>query len=84
MNTNSNEKVWIIQRCIDAWTNHYENWSGYCENPMSRNEMMLALKECDEKWPEHEFRGHNINHESIRCKRGEYPKLSIDSVGKVL
>ena len=41
---NNHEKAWIIQRCIDAWTNHYENWPGYCENPMSHDEMMQALK----------------------------------------
>jgi hypothetical protein len=65
------EKVWIIQRCIDAWTNHYEDWLGYCENLMSRDDMMLALKECNEKWPEYEFRGHNSTQKSVRYKKGE-------------
>jgi hypothetical protein len=27
---------------------------------MTRDEMMVALKKCDERWPEHEFRGHNV------------------------
>jgi hypothetical protein len=57
-----NEKKWIIQRCIDAWTNHYEDWPGFCEQPMTYSEMMVALKECDERWLEYEFRGHNIHH----------------------
>lgn len=56
-----NEKIWIIQRCLDAWQNKYEDWPGYCEKPMNRQEMLDALKECDEHWPEYEFRGHNIN-----------------------
>lgn len=32
----NNENVWIIQRCINAEKNHYENWPGYCETPMAR------------------------------------------------
>lgn len=77
---NNHEKAWIIQRCIDAWTNHYENWPGYCENPMSHDEMMQALKECDEKWLEYEFRGHNINHQSIKCKKGAYPRPNSTNI----
>jgi hypothetical protein len=73
MKTQEPERVWIIQRCIDAWTNHYEDWPGYCE-PMNREDMMAALKACDDKWPAYEFRGHNINYASQPCKRGEYPK----------
>ena len=80
MKTTDKGNVWIIQRCIDAWTNHYENWQGYCEKLMSREEMMVALKECDEKWPEFEFRGHNTTHESVRHKRGEYPRPNNNPV----
>jgi len=58
---NSKEKIWIIQRCIDASINLYEDWPGYCESPMSHDEIMIALKECEEKWLDYEFRGHNIN-----------------------
>lgn len=67
----SQEKSWIIQRCIDAMTNHYEAWTGY-ENPMTHDEVMLALKECNDKWPgpDYEFRGHNINHQSVISKSG--------------
>jgi hypothetical protein len=37
------EKIWIIQRCINAWKNQYEDWPGYCENPMIYDEMHIAL-----------------------------------------
>lgn len=61
----------------------YENdkWPGYCENPMTYDEMRIALKECDDKWGishDYEFRGHNINHISPRHERGEYPRPSLN------
>lgn len=56
----SQEKVWIIQKCIDADKNEYQDWPGYCETPMTRKKLMFALKECNEKFPGCEFRGHNI------------------------
>lgn len=74
MSQQSEERAWIIQRCIDAFTNHYENWSGYCENFMTRSEMVSALEECGKKWPDDEFRGHNIHSISERHEFGEYPK----------
>jgi hypothetical protein len=55
--------TWIIQRCTQQWSNSdllYENWPGYCERPMSRSEMIEALRECANRWPQHEFRGHNL------------------------
>lgn len=53
------KREWIIQRCIDAFKNQYEDWSGYCEKPMTRDEAMIALKECEEKWS-YEFRAHKV------------------------
>lgn len=53
-------REWIIQRCIDAISNQYEDWTGYCERLLTRDEMLSALKECDRRWPEYEFRGHNV------------------------
>lgn len=61
MNQITDEKNWVIQRCIDVWTNNYENWRGYCEALMTRNEMIAALEECNVKWPDYEFRGHNVH-----------------------
>ncbi|MBS0357721.1 MAG: hypothetical protein JSS53_00405 [Proteobacteria bacterium] len=52
------EKTWIIQRCINAFKNQYEDWPNYCEKLMSCNEMLKALEECNQKWPAYEFRGH--------------------------
>lgn len=54
------ERQWIIQRCINAFRNDYEDWPGYCERLMDREEMLQALKECEERWPDYEFRGHNV------------------------
>ena len=53
-------REWIIQRCINAFRNEYEDWPDYCERLMTREEMMIALKECEERWPDDEFRGHNV------------------------
>ena len=58
--TKSTKREWIIQRCIVAADNHYEDWPGYCERLLTRAEMITALTECEAKWPEHEFRGHNV------------------------
>ena len=59
------ERVWIIQRCINAFKNHYEDWPGYCENPMTRIEMIQALEECDKRGPDYGFRGHTTQFDSV-------------------
>ncbi|MHB8744786.1 MAG: hypothetical protein ACYC9L_16975 [Sulfuricaulis sp.] len=56
----TDERAWIIQRCINAFRNRYEDWPGYCERLMTRPEMLAALEECEKRWPEDEFRGHNV------------------------
>ena len=53
-------RAWIIQRCSNAFRNEYEEWPGYCERLMTRKEMLDTLSECEERWPEYEFRGHNV------------------------
>jgi len=53
-------REWIIQRCIDAAKNTYEDWQPYAERLMTRTEMLQALETCETRWPEHEFRGHNV------------------------
>lgn len=75
MNHEKQEKVWIVQRCIDASTNRYEDWPGYCEQPMTHDDIMNALIECEEKWPDYSFRGHNITHPIIRNIRGAFPHI---------
>jgi hypothetical protein len=32
-------REWIIQRCICAARNEYEDWPGYCETLLTRDEM---------------------------------------------
>ena len=58
--TTQEPREWIIQRCINAFRNEYHDWPGYCERLMTRTEMLQALEACEAKWPEHEFRGHNV------------------------
>ena len=53
-------KEWIVQRCVNAYKNQYEDWTGYCEHLMTRDEVDVALKECCDKWPDDEFRGHRV------------------------
>lgn len=56
-------RAWIVQRCINAFRNEYEDWPGYCECLMTREEMMAALAECETRWPEYAFRGHNVTNQ---------------------
>lgn len=56
---NTQERTWIIQ-CFNEEKRQYEDWPGYCENPMTRDEMLIALEKCDEGWSVYEFRGHNL------------------------
>ena len=53
-------RAWVIQRCINAFRDEYEDWPGYCETLMTRDEMQAALAECAERWPDYGFRGHNV------------------------
>lgn len=61
--TEGKEKSWIIQRCINAFADKYENWPGYFERLMTREEMRVALEECNQRWPEYQFRGHNVRNQ---------------------
>jgi hypothetical protein len=53
-------RQWIIQRCIDAFANHYQDWPSYSEKLMTREEMIEALNACEQRWPDFAFRGHNV------------------------
>jgi hypothetical protein len=64
---NDSKPEWIIQRCIQAFRDEYEDWPGYCEKLLTREEMKAALAECAERWPEYGFRGHKV--ESPRSQR---------------
>jgi len=37
------DSAWIIQRCINAFRNEYQDWPGYCERLLTRDEMLVAL-----------------------------------------
>jgi hypothetical protein len=62
-------REWIIQRCLNAFRNEYEDWPGYCETLMTRDQMKAALTECADRWPEFGFRGHNVANERPRRPR---------------
>lgn len=53
-------REWIVQRCISAARDQYEDWPGYCERLLTREEMLAALAECEATWPGYQFRGHNV------------------------
>ena len=57
---NTEKKEWIIQICIDASNNEYKDWPGYCEDLMTRSEMLVALEKCEKDWVGRKFRGHNM------------------------
>lgn len=60
MKADKNERKWIIQRCISAARNEYQNWPNYCEQTLTYQQMLDALKECEQRWPSYEFRGHVV------------------------
>ena len=64
---NDPKPEWIIQRCINAFRDKYEDWPGYCEKLLTREEKKATLAECAERWPEYGFRGHKV--ESLRRQR---------------
>lgn len=45
---------------------------------MTREEMMVALKACDERWTAYQFRGHNVKRatpeRTAPHAAGSYPK----------
>ncbi|MHB8715603.1 MAG: hypothetical protein ACYC9H_06295 [Sulfuricaulis sp.] len=65
--SSQDERAWIIQRCINAFRNLYEDWPGYCERLITRSEMLAALEGCERQWPEYEFRGHNVLNQRPGC-----------------
>ncbi|MCR9191300.1 MAG: hypothetical protein NXI01_01390 [Gammaproteobacteria bacterium] len=67
MKKQSEERAWIIQRCTDA--DHYENWLGHNESPMTRSEMFVALEGCVQQWPGDEFRGLNLHLDQVNSDR---------------
>ena len=58
--TTSTKREWIIQRCISAARNDYEDWPEYSARLLTREEMITALADCEARWPEYQFRGHNV------------------------
>jgi hypothetical protein len=55
---------WIIQRAVRVRVasdggDVYESWAGYAR-PMTRDQAVKALEECEERWPEYELRAHRL------------------------
>lgn len=59
------QPVWVIQRCIDIESKHYENLPDFCDTFMTQTELAAILEECIAKWPNQVFRGHNIHYSLI-------------------
>jgi hypothetical protein len=71
-------REWIIQRCTQEWIGielQYQDWGPYGPGtmaPLTRDEMIEALDAFQKKWPDDEFRGHNIS--GCKCHRGTSPE----------
>lgn len=79
MSASPEGREWIIQRCAQLWNGAelvYQDWiaaelfnGSVPEMPnfelMTRSEMLRALDWCTKKWPNEEFRGHNVA--NCRC-----------------
>jgi len=63
-------KEWTIQRCT-GWIKgttqlSYEPWPQVGPAPMTRAQMLQALERCARRWPDQEFRGHNVGYPGHR------------------
>ncbi len=63
---------WIIQRCTQQWIGtelQYQDWGIYGPGTMTpfltKSEMMERLEAIEKRWPDDEFRGHNVK--NCRC-----------------
>lgn len=65
---------WIIQRCTQEWIGtelQYQDWGPHGPGamiPVSKTEMIDVLKAIEKRWPDDEFRGHNIG--ACKCHSG--------------
>jgi hypothetical protein len=80
MNASPEEREWIIQRCTQRWNGIelvYQDCIGaelfhwtVRQIPnfelMTYSDMLRALDWCAKKWPDEEFRGHNVA--NCRCE----------------
>jgi hypothetical protein len=64
---NEQTPEWIIQRRIHAFRDEYEDWPGYCERLLTREEMKAALAQCNERGTDYAFRGHNVVNQRRKC-----------------
>ncbi len=75
---------WIIQcavriRAVSAGGDMYEPWPGYT-HPMTRDQAVKALEECEERWPEHEFRAHRLRlEEKVAADAIDRARRSVQS-----
>ncbi|CAE6826999.1 hypothetical protein [Paraburkholderia haematera] len=75
---------WIIQRAVrirvaSAGGDVYEPWPGYT-HPMTRDQAVKALEECEARWPEHEFRAHRLRlEEKVAADAIDRARRSVQS-----
>jgi len=62
---------WVIQLVVRPRADErnsqsrYLPWAGYTR-PMTGDQAMRALRECEAQWPEYEFRAHPIDGDETR------------------
>ncbi|MPW20047.1 hypothetical protein GCT13_24935 [Paraburkholderia sp. CNPSo 3157] len=74
------DSEWVIQLVMWSRANarnsrpRYLPWAGYT-HPMTGDQAMCVLSECEAHWPAYEFRAHTINGDETRFT---LPGLSAD------
>ena len=65
------DSEWVIQLVVRPRADEHHSelrdlpWAGYAR-PMTRDQAMRALRECEVRWPEYEFRAHPIDGDETR------------------
>ncbi len=60
------KREWIVQRCTQRWIGtelQYQDWGPHgpgTMTPVIKSEMLEALDVVQRRWPDDEFRGHNV------------------------
>jgi hypothetical protein len=74
--SDSERAEWIIQRCTQQWVGaelQYQDWGPYgpgTMTPLTKSDMLAALEAFQRRWPDEEFRGHNVANCNCHATRG--------------
>lgn len=76
------EREWIIQRCTQQWIGtelQYQDWGPFGPGimaPVTKTEMIEALDVFQRRWPDDEFRGHNVG--NCKCEAHTLLKVGLN------